>query len=55
MKVVLTKTWGFRLLAVFLILWGLIYIFPQQITFPQMNIVLGVLALAAGVLILIDF
>jgi hypothetical protein len=39
------------LLAVWLILYGLLAVF--SISFPQQGIVMGILALAAGILILI--
>ena len=45
-----TRQWSLIVLAVFLILWGLTMI----TSVPVPGIVLGILALAAGVLILID-
>jgi hypothetical protein len=47
-----TKSWGFRLLALWLIVHGLIVLTGK--TFENSNLVLGALAVAAGVLIFID-
>jgi uncharacterized membrane protein HdeD (DUF308 family) len=47
----ITKDFGMIALAVFLILYGLLNVF--NITFAQEAIVMGILALIAGVLILI--
>ena len=47
----LTKDLGLLLLAVWLILYGLLAVF--NVSFPQQGIVMGILALAAGILILI--
>lgn len=49
MKIV--SSWGFRLLAVYLILVGLLAIVPALAIIPP--IVIALLAVAAGVLILI--
>lgn len=48
----ITKTWGGRLLAVWLILMGLIALVPQLSVIP--GVVMSLLALIAGVLILVD-
>jgi hypothetical protein len=46
------KGWGWRLLAAWLILYGVIQV--AQLTFQHSNLVLGALAIAAGVLIMIE-
>jgi uncharacterized membrane protein HdeD (DUF308 family) len=48
----LTGNWGFLLLAVWLILTGLIILF--DFTFSGINLLMGILALAAGILILVE-
>jgi uncharacterized membrane protein HdeD (DUF308 family) len=48
----LTSNWGFLLLAVWLILTGLIILF--DFTFSGINLLMGILALAAGILILVE-
>ena len=48
----ITKNLGFLLLAIWLILYGLLAVF--NVTFNGQGIVMGILALAAGVLILIN-
>jgi len=50
--VTITKNLGFLLLAIWLILYGLLAVF--NVTFNGQGIVMGILALAAGVLILIN-
>jgi hypothetical protein len=45
--------WGMRILAVGLLLWGVAHFVPS-LQFSQLNDVLAVLAMAAGVLILLD-
>jgi uncharacterized membrane protein HdeD (DUF308 family) len=45
------KNLGFLLLAIFLILYGLIALF--SLTFNGLPIIMGILALVAGILILI--
>ncbi len=45
------ENWGFILLAIWLILEGLISLLG--LTFSGLNIIMGLLALAAGILILI--
>ncbi len=47
----IVKSWGFRLLAVYLILTGLMALIPALNVIP--GIVMALLVLAAGVLILI--
>ena len=47
-----TRRLGFLLLAIFLILWGLAALFG--FSFTGLGIVEGILALAAGILILIE-
>ncbi len=47
-----TRRIGFLLLALFLILWGLSQLFG--FTFSGMGVVLGLLALIAGILILFE-
>ena len=47
----ITRNWGWRLLAVWLILRGLT---AFDIVFRHEGVVLGVLAIAAGVLILLE-
>ncbi len=47
-----TRRLGFLLLAIFLILWGLAQLFG--FSFSGMGIVLGILALVAGILILFE-
>ena len=49
---VITKNLGFLLLAIWLILTGLLAVF--NVTFDGQTIIMGILALAAGVLILIN-
>jgi hypothetical protein len=46
------KNWGLVLLAIWLILWGVLSLLG--ISFPLMGTVLQVLAIAAGVLILLN-
>lgn len=46
------KKIGFLLLAIWLILYGLMGVF--ELTFKNQGILMGILALAAGILILID-
>jgi hypothetical protein len=48
----LTRRLGFLLLAIFLILYGLSTLFG--FTFTGLGVVLGILALAAGILILFE-
>ena len=48
----ITKNLGFLLLAVWLILYGLLAVFG--VSFNGQAIIMGILALAAGVLILIN-
>jgi uncharacterized membrane protein HdeD (DUF308 family) len=48
----LTSKWGFLLLAVWLILTGLITLF--DLSFSGMSVLMGILALAAGILILVE-
>jgi uncharacterized membrane protein HdeD (DUF308 family) len=48
----ITKNLGFLLLAIWLILYGLLAVF--NVTFDGQAIIMGILALAAGVLILIN-
>ena len=48
----ITKNLGFLLLAIWLILYGLAAVF--SVTFTGLPIVMGILALIAGVLILIN-
>jgi len=43
---------GFLLLAIFLILWGLIELF--HLSFSGSGVILGILALAAGLLLLFE-
>jgi uncharacterized membrane protein HdeD (DUF308 family) len=50
--VTITKNFGFLLLAIWLILYGLLAVF--NIAFDGQAIIMGILALAAGVLILIN-
>jgi hypothetical protein len=50
--VTITKNLGFLLLAIWLILYGLLAVF--NVTFSGQGIIMGILALAAGVLILIN-
>lgn len=45
------KNWGLVLLAIWLILWGALPLL--RISFPAMETVLEVLAIAAGILILL--
>jgi hypothetical protein len=45
------KNWGFVLLAIWLILWGALSLL--SISFPAMGVVLELLAIAAGILILL--
>ena len=47
-----TRRLGFLLLAIFLILWGLAQLFG--LSFNGLPIVLGLLALVAGILILFE-
>ena len=47
----ITRNLGMLLLAIFLILYGLIALF--SITFTGIGVIMGILALAAGILILI--
>ncbi len=49
----LPERWGFVLLAIWLILTGLIALLG--LTFAGLNIIMGLLALIAGILILIGF
>ena len=51
-RVAVVKGWGLRLMAAFLILFGLMT--AAQLSFQGSHIVLGALAIVAGVLILID-
>ena len=51
MKVKVVSGWGFRVLAVFLVLYGLIPLL--HLTIPNEGIILAVLAVVAGVLILV--
>ena len=48
---VMTDAWGFTLLAIWLILEGVLSLLP--IGFPAVGILLALLAIAAGVLILL--
>lgn len=48
----ITKNLGFLLLAIWLILYGLLAVF--SVTFDGQGIIMGIVALAAGVLILIN-
>ncbi len=48
----ITRRLGFLLLAIFLILYGLSTLFG--FTFSGLGVVLGILALAAGILILFE-
>jgi hypothetical protein len=50
--VTITKNLGFLLLAIWLILYGLLAVFG--VSFNGQGIIMGILALAAGVLILIN-
>jgi uncharacterized membrane protein HdeD (DUF308 family) len=52
MKLKLTKKLGMILLSIWLIVSGLIAIF--NLSFTGLSIVMGILAIAAGVLILLD-
>jgi uncharacterized membrane protein HdeD (DUF308 family) len=52
-KVAVVKSWGLRVLAVFLVIWGLFLAFPQM-AFANSNVFLGFLAVIAGVLVAID-
>lgn len=47
----MTKSWGFILLAIWLILWGAITIL--SLSFSGMWIVMGILAILSGIFILI--
>jgi len=47
-----TRRLGFLLLAIFLILYGLIALF--SLSFSGLNIIMGLLALIAGILILFE-
>jgi hypothetical protein len=49
---IITRRLGFLLLAIWLILTGLIAIF--KFSFSGIEIVMGILALAAGILLLLD-
>jgi len=48
----LTKKWGMILLAIWLILTGLLQLVKMDI--PYIGVIMSVLAIAAGVLILMD-
>jgi hypothetical protein len=50
--VTITKNLGFLLLAIWLILYGLLAVFG--VSFAGQGIIMGILALIAGVLILIN-
>ena len=52
MKWIGTKNWGMLLLAIWLIITGLLPF--VNITFANMGLILSVLAVAAGVLILLE-
>ncbi len=52
MKIRLSRTLGFQLLAVWLILTGLIQLL--NFNFTGLSIIMAILAIAAGVLILLD-
>jgi len=52
MNLKITQRLGFLLLAVFLILLGLVYLIG--LNFAGLNPIMGVIAIAAGILILID-
>ncbi len=52
-RVAWPERWGFILLAIFLILYGLNALLG--LTFAGMGLILGLLALIAGILILIGF
>ncbi len=47
-----TKNWGFVVLAIWLILTGVLPLL--RISFPGMETLLGVLAIVAGILILVN-
>ncbi len=47
----ITRNLGFLLLAIFLILYGLIALF--SLNFSGLSVIMGILALAAGILILL--
>ncbi len=47
------ENWGFILLAIWLILTGLIELFG--LTFIGLNVIMGLIALIAGILILIPY
>ncbi len=52
MKLKLSRTLGIQLLAIWLILTGLIELL--NLNFTGLSIIMGILAIAAGVLILLD-
>ena len=47
----ITNNLGMLLLAIWLILYGILAVFG--VSFPQQGIIMGILALAAGILLLI--
>ena len=49
----LTRNWGWRLLGVWLILTGILQAFPE-VHILHAHIILGILAIIAGVLILLE-
>jgi hypothetical protein len=49
----ITKNLGLMLAGVWLLLWGVIHTF--SVNFPSSNVVLGIIALIAGVLVVIDY
>jgi hypothetical protein len=46
------RNWGLPVLGIWLILWGVLPLLT--ITIPRQDVILAVLAIAAGVLILLD-
>jgi hypothetical protein len=44
------RNWGFLLLAIFLVIWGIVSLLGGG----ALSVILGILAIAAGVLIFID-
>jgi hypothetical protein len=50
----LTRNWGWRLLGAWLILTGFLQAFPDVLHILHANIILGILAIIAGVLILLE-
>lgn len=47
------RKWYAILLGILLILWGILQVFPA-LNFPLENVVLGFLAIASGLLFLLD-